>query len=491
MIPDLITFSDTAKYADAGRSMIETGQYVIHHSFFDPIALQKGIQTFPANFPPLPSMVMGAAFSLFGSSDRVIIGLGIFFYLLLLLSVFCLASHIFSKKVGLLATVLLVCDRYYFFYAQNFTPEILLAIWIILAAYFLTRPGYQKIFVVIPLILSFLTKQQYSVVLAAVVISVYFQITRNFSLSDKLKITGVMALLVAGFIGLGNLNVASNLSPIKAMYSANMMPGVTPGDYLRGEVTNPIGIKTVLSKLFYNLYNFAKDPTRITSLFIIFGAIFALSFQSHKKHKIFDVIVFAFVLLILLTIASAISLPNARYIHPVTPLLCVIAAAGLLNITDSIKHGGTVLILLVFISIIPTIGMFTLDKRYEMSHQNIDKPSSVKVISQLIDEQTDGGLILTNLDAWGAWYNRLNTMWFPLSMNQLEGFDQNVKYIAITDYNSQDADFRLNDWADLLSDRNIKNNPVTAKYVMIYREAIKATEVRENAPVQIIILKHK
>lgn len=488
MIPDLITFSDTAKYADAARSLAEGAGYVVHHSFYDVTLLKPGVTSFVANFPPLPSWIMAFLFSIFGSNDRIIVGVGIFTYLVLALCIFGLTKKFFSSSAGLFATLLFFTDPYFYFYARNFTPELLISLWILLAVYILTLPGKNKMLVLVPIFLSYLTKQQYSVIFVAIILTAYIWITRGYSLTKKVKFALVAMLGLLFLTMIGNLNVASNLSPIKAMYSANMLPGVIPGDYLRGEITAPIGIKAIVSKLFYNVYNFGKEPTRLTSQLILFLALLALGVKTKIDSPINIVRNFAYLLLVLLIFACSISLPNARYVHPVTPLLCVLGGAVFWELSKKSREFRTPIILLVVLSLIPVIGSITIDYRYLSKINNFDKPTSVKVISQAIDDHTDKGLIITNLDAWGAWYNRLNTMWFPLSIKQIA--DKNdVSYIAITDYNASDADFRLNDWGILFENNGFEKSILSGKYVMIYKDVIKADQVRENKDIKIVILK--
>jgi hypothetical protein len=77
-----------------------------------------------------------------------------------------------------------------------------------------------------------------------------------------------------------------------------------------------------------------------------------------------------------------------------------------------------------------------------------------------------GELIVTNLDSWAAWYHDLTTMWFPLSPEMLT--NNPPKYIVLTNYLEDDADFALNAWKEVVyTPYKIENEFLSKNYILL------------------------
>jgi len=105
-----------------------------------------------------------------------------------------------------------------------------------------------------------------------------------------------------------------------------------------------------------------------------------------------------------------------------------------------------------------------------------------------------GELIITNLDAWAAWYQGLTTMWFPVKPDFLGTYDQSLKakYIVITNYLEDDGDFALGEWQEVVyTPHAIKNQFLQDNYFVLDTFIIAPEEVYENRQYQGTILLKK
>jgi len=151
------------------------------------------------------------------------------------------------------------------------------------------------------------------------------------------------------------------------------------------------------------------------------------------------------------------------------------------------------LVILVFFITLPTIGHYTLDARARAQQFNIGQPPAYKQIASVMAENIPKGrLIITNLDAWAAWYFRLSTMWFPLEIEMLEGYQDKVDYIVITNYKEHDGDFALGEWKEVVyQPENIQNKFLTQNYQILKTFVIQADTVYDNKTYQGTILIRK
>lgn len=190
------------------------------------------------------------------------------------------------------------------------------------------------------------------------------------------------------------------------------------------------------------------------------------------------------------------SLPNARYVHPVIPLLIIafsILLTDLLTGLDSMKKNVAIGLVLIVITL-PVTGQLTLDYRFRRGQYNYGSPPAYKRISaEMAKYINPGELTVTNLDAWGSWYNNLSTMWFPLSMDMLnlhENKQSYLKYIVITNYKEQDGDFSLGEWKEVLENpRNLKSEYLSQNFKLVEEFNISSSEIYEKQEVKGVIFK--
>lgn len=472
--------------------MISGDGLVIHHSFFSPATLaayQPG-HSWPANFLPLSSWIMSFFFKFLPINDFSIAIIGYLFFIICLGLTFLIAKKLHSPRAGIVATLLFASSLFFYDYAQNASSEIFFTLEILLFVYLALQKSKIRWLSLFPLVLMFLTRQQ--AILFLLSIPAYFVIFHLKSWRTRL-ITVLSAVVILSSLYLvAKRDVSSIYSPLKPFYSAQSSAGANSGVYLRGQDYKKDNIvpKAIVSKIFYNIYNFAKDPERLAPSVIFF--LFILSFFSPKNRQF---TYFTATVLVFFILGAAASLPNARYVHPIMPLVFISTSLTLIQILDKfspLNLNFKLFLVLIFIAI-PTLGYFTLDARFRRQQFNFDKPTVYRQISDVLAKDIPKGqLIITNLDAWAAWYQGLTTMWFPLSPNHMEGYQDKINYIAITNYLENDGDFALGEWREVVySPDTINNKFLKDNYKILKTFVIQPDQVYENKEYKGTILVRK
>jgi hypothetical protein len=462
-----LTFSDSAKYAEAAKNLLSTGHLTINHSFFSPakLDLYSSGNSFAAGFLPLPSYFLSLVFRFFPVSDQTVIAAGLCLFVILGLLTYLLTYKLtHSSFESLFAGILVLTNPYLIEYGLNASSEIFFSIELVLLLIFFYS---KRLFILffIPLLLLFLTRQQATIVL----ISLIFYLASNFLInkrfSFKLKVFAILFVVALFPIAfkLSRLTDTSSFSPGKAFGSIYLPNNIPPSNYLRGNYYT-LNFAQIVSKAFYNLYNFLKFPERIIAPEIIFLFFISLFFKLPQALKKFRL--FSFILFFAFLFAASLTLPNARYLHPLLPLIVILSTISLFEISSllspNIKKVFLTICLLYFV--FPTFTTFTLDRRSDKSTLNINKPPAYKVIADYMSTKIPTGhLIITNLDAWAAWYHGLTTMWFPYTPSLLSDYVDKVDYIVITDYLSDNSDFYLNDWQQILDSPTKISDPLLNK----------------------------
>lgn len=496
----MFNFSDSAKYAEAANNLLFGKGLSINHSFFD-LNLLSNFQinhSFPAGFLPGTSMILSIIFKIFGTSDTSILIAGLLFYILCATLVFLIAKTVASTKAGIISVCLFASSLFFHEYLNNFSSEIPFTLEILLITYFFLRvnkPIYKWPLILVLFIAACFTRQQVSVVLLSLATSVIIMQYFAFSSDQKKKtIPIVFVLIFVSAIGLF-LTRNSNISPLTLIGATNISSTQAPGVIIRGGQMTLNQQESLFSKVFYNTYNFAKAPERLafSPIFLLFIVFLFLKSPSNKSlsFKLFSG--FSFVLFIL---AASATIPNARYVHPIMPLIYIGSGIALVEISKMISNKriiSTAFIIssLLFITL-PTIGHHTLDARAISRTQNTNQPTIYRQIAKVMGENLPKGhLIVTNLDAWAAWYEGLTTMWFPLKPEMLN-IKNKPEYIVITNYLENDRDFALGDWKEVVYAPNkISNKFLKDNYVVIKTFIIDPKENRESIEIKGTILKLK
>lgn len=484
-----LTFSDSAKYAEAARSFLSGQGFSIHHSFFSSTDLISYLpdQSWPAGFLPANSLLLAAAFKFLPVNDTTIAFVGYLSLALCAGLVFLIAKKLHSVRAGFVAALLFASSLFFFEYAGNASTEIFFTAEILLFTYLVLQKNEFRWLVPLPLLLMFLTRQQTTLFLLALATYFVFFSLKRWRL--RLVAILVIAIFFTGLYLLARRDVSSIYSPLKPFYSAQTSAGVNQGLYLRGQTyaTTPVSYRSFAVKVFYNVYNFVKNPDRLapSAIFLLF--IFSFFTPKHRQFTYYTATILFFFIL-----GASASLPNARYIHPVIPLVIISASLTLVSVLEkfSPKHLNLKSAITLIFLTIPTLGYFTLDARFRRQQFNLEKPPVYRQISKLMAESIPRGkLIITNLDAWAAWYEGLTTMWFPVSPDLLSGYQDKVSYIVITNYKEHDGDFALGAWREVVYQPNqIKNQFLKANYRLLKTFTISPDQIYENQPYQGTVL---
>lgn len=482
-----LTFSDSAKFAQAALNFVHGQSLKISHSFFSPqyISVYSPGDMFQANFLPLTSWILSFVFKCFPATDQTITLTGLLFFSLSALLVFFIGKKLHSVKAGLVSLIFFLSSLFFQEYVLNFASEIVFFFEILLFVYLLLLPNKYKFLSLIPLASMFYTRQQASIFLGGYLITMLlvFIATKVEKIKWRLIITAASVLIIGIFI---------NLSATKISGSFNIGAGSNFGTYIRGGEYRSLGLAGLVSKIFYNFYNFIKAPERLAFPVVIF--LFVYSLFTKNKHKLLGYFkVFSFISLFSFMLAASATLPNARYVHPIIPLVMISAGIGLIELTKNIpkKLQSLSLVVLVVFIVLPTIGYYTLDARARAKQFNIGQPPAYKQIASVMaDSLPKGKLIITNLDAWAAWYEGLTTMWFPLEISMLEGYQDKVDYIVITNYKENDGDFALGEWAEVVyQPEEISSKFLSENYKLLKSFTIEPQDIYENQEFKGTILK--
>src|SRR3989304_5268493 len=171
-----LTFSDSAKFADAARSFLSGQGLSVHHSFFDVTLLRNYFHgsVWPGGSSPLISFILSLFFRFLPQTDLTIAIAGMFLFVLSSALVYFIALKLHSHLTAIVAILFFLLNPYLIQYAVNASSEILFILIILIFEFvFLYAPGKLKTLSVIPLVLLFLTRQQAPVFLAAAALSIF------------------------------------------------------------------------------------------------------------------------------------------------------------------------------------------------------------------------------------------------------------------------------------------------------------------------------
>jgi 4-amino-4-deoxy-L-arabinose transferase-like glycosyltransferase len=474
-----IKFSDSAEFADIARNLISGRGYDTTFSFFlKPLFTGMWI-------PPVMPLSIAAFFKIFGVSDFAVIATSFFFFLLSLIFVFLLAKKIFrSNLVGILSTLAVGFNYDLIHYATSGASESPFIFEIVAATYFVSlKKRWATIISFSLLVLSYFTRPQAFIYIAGIIL--YMLLINLKSMKALAYFVGILiaGLLVDKFV-LGPLSGKYFLYSILGKGSTVLSQvgvGQSASDQLRsGALTYGFSVAESLKKVFYNLYNFYKLLPQIINPYLF--ALFAIGIFRWTKDKVQNSLKVASVFMVLITfLVTAASIPFFRYIHPVVPLVYIIAVGTLVEVISNfqfpisnqfsifnlkISKKSFIILASFFIILIfgvgQSLGIIFLDSRFERNTHNVGKPPVYVVLSQILKTNTNPNqVVITNLDTWGSWYGERKTVWFPLMPKQLiDPATGEIPFDAIylTSYLIDDQNYYMGaDW------RLIYNNPDNAK----------------------------
>lgn len=452
-----LTFSDGAKYADIARNIIRGSGYVSSFSFWGSVNNAEGILP----FMPYSLVVF---FRMFGISDVTVMATSVFYFVLSLVFVFLLARQIFkSNLTAFLSTIAVGFNHDLIQYAINGASESPFIFEIVATLFFISvRKKWSTFVAILILVLMYLTRPQAIIYILG---SAIYYLFLNFPWKKAAKFS-IGALLLSTIIyllfsGRGSFAITQNL------------PGVATSDALRGGLYE-ISILTLFKKLFYNLYNFYKLLPQIINPYLF--SLFVLGCIKWGKKVDQNIFKISTIFMTLATfLATALTIPFFRYIHPIIPLVYIVGVGTLVEVVSGFitnlrsVHSKfriyktylvvvTCFALILLFCIGQTIGMLLLDSRFERSIYNVEKPPVYVQLSYILRDNTEvDKIVVTNLDTWGSWYGERKTVWFPLNPKQLinsETGEIPFDAIYLTSYLIDDENYYMGkSW------RQILNNP--------------------------------
>ena len=443
-----INFSDAAKFADIARNLINGSGFNCDFSFWS-----SKIWT-----PPVTSYSIAMFFKIFGTSDFAVIATSFFYFVLTLIFTFLLGRKIFnSKLVGFLSTIAVGFNYDLIYYATNGASESPFIFEIVAASYFASiRKKWAGVVTILFLVLMYFTRPQAFIYIAGII---FYWLLVNFKL--KKSLIYFMGVTVAAF-----LFDRFVLFPLSGKYFLYSITGKTFGfsfdqssvasGVLRGAAsTIGGGVVQIFKNIFYNLYNFFKLIPQIVSPYLF--AVFAIGLFIKTRTKFESSFKIASVFMIALTLlVSAASIPFFRYLHPIIPLIYVIAVGTIVKILEFQMTKRTHLflascILILLFGVGQTLGVLLLDSRFERNTHNVGKPPVYVELSKILKTNTDpDDIVVTNLDTWGSWYGERKTVWFPVEPKQIiDPTTGKISFDAIylTSYLIDDANYYMgNNW---------------------------------------------
>lgn len=472
---NFLSFSDSAKYADIAKNIYSGLGYISNFTFWSQSVFKYlKIGLFSSSLtPPVMPFSIAAFFKIFGVNDFAVIATSIFYFVLTLFFTYLLGKKIFnSKLVGALSTLAVGASYDLIHYATNGASESPFIFEIVAGLYFASlRKKWASFITVLFLVLMYFTRPQAFIYIAGIIL---YWLLVNFKIKKAL-------VFFVGVLGIGLLVDHFILLPLNGKYFLYSILGrglesgynqsSTASDVLRGVAVVAPSIFQIAKNIFYNLYNFYKALPDIINPY--FFALFVIGLFIPPSRKATEGQVnlqsgfkLSSIFMILVTLlVTAASIPFYRYLHPVIPLVYIIAMGTIVTIINyqlSISNKFSIfrfhfskqiaLLLITFFLIVlfgvgQTVGKFVLDSRFEAKTYNVGKPPMYVELSKILKENTEpDDVVITNLDTWGSWYGERKTIWFPVEPKQLiDPSTGEIPFDAIylTSYKIDDANYYM------------------------------------------------
>jgi len=517
-----LTFSDAAKFADIARNLINGLGYGAKFTFWGGGTFElvkHGL--FPSTWtPPLMPLFIAGFFKTFGISDITVIATSIFFFILLVLFTYLLGNRLFGRVAGLLSALAVASNINLIDYATSGASELLFAFEIVIAAYLITlKKKRATLLTFIFMVLMYFTRPQAFIYIAGLILYWLLIIFKN-----NKAIIMFLGVLMAGFLVdhfiLSSFAGKYFIYPIIGRGEYALKQITTSGassDALRGAFQQATST-SVIKIIFYNLYNFYRLLPQIASPYL--WAFFIIGLLMRGKDKIANAFRISVIFIVLTTfLATALTIPLFRYLHPVIPFVYISAVATLVWIVEkmvsdwllvaggklrsqitshrSLITGVMSTTLICFFVVGQTLGVIFLDSRFEKNTHNVGKPPVYVVLSRILKDNTmPDQIIITNLDTWGSWYGERKTVWYPLTPGQIippKGERSPFDVIYLTSYLMDDENYYMGEeWRQIFENpKNPKDEFIAKNYKFVKEFSITADETFEKQSARAILLVKK
>ena len=517
-----LRFSDGAKFADIARNIVQEEGYVRSFTFFGERAITwPKDQYFNADqMPPLMPYSMAAAFRVFGVSDSSVILTSSLFFLASVVASYFVGKHLFGGLVGFLSALSIASNINLLDYATSGASEIALIFSVLVGFYFLLVGGKLGYFLsALSMYLVYLARPQAIIFIFGFI---FYMLIRRFGLSKAIVVSAVLGVLTFAVdrLVIYPLSWSRGFAPLleRGFQSIAAHPlSESPSDVLRGAGVRAGSYQEILSKLFYNLFNFYKRIPDIMSPYLAFS--FVLGFFIGSKKSEVQAGKFSVLVIVIATFfAAALTIPFFRYIHPVVPLVYIFAVGGLVEMIgrssktqtlipkqlpkikfkiskDQFVNLTSIFLILVFVVGLSAMTLF-VDWRFNRQVYNLDKPPVYALFGGELKAVTgEDDVILTNLDTWGSWYGERKTIWLPVEPAKLVVADKQTTYDAIflTDYLADDENHYLGEeWKSLLDDpAGATEGLLEGNFEYVETIYAEADEVFENTAFKAVLFLRK
>ena len=525
-----LTFSDGAKYAIIARNLFEGKGFVTDFSFWGGNLFSAG------GIPHLIPYSILPFFKILGVSDFAVAASSFFYFLLLVVFVFFLAKKIYGPLVGALSSLALAANLSFLDYATSGASEPAFTAELVLGLYLLTlKRRLATVLSLLVIILMYFTRPQAFIFIAGLF---FYWLLVNFGLRKSLIMffgLGVVGILLDRFL-IYPLSFKYPLTPVfyrglQSIYTYSSTTAVS--DSLRGGAISTLGLTDVIKKVFYNLYNFYRLLPQIASPYM--WGLFAIGLFVWSKDRLQNSLKITTIFMVVITfLVTALTIPFFRYLHPVVPLVYLVAVSTLVWIVGEItksqtlnskqiqipklqksknkllgfrilnlgfdKEKAVILIssFLVFFFVVgQTLGVVFLDSRFKAKQVNKGKPPVYVQLSWLLRDNTSkSDVIITNLDTWGSWYGERKTIWFPLKPDQLippEGKEDPFDAIYLTSYLMDDENYFMGDkWRQMFFNPEIIEDKFIAEnYELKGVYVVKPQDSYEKQEARAVLFKRK
>ena len=494
-------FVDSARYADVARNFLQDGYFITKFSF--PINLHPFGNGWLVNLPPLHIATITVFFKIFGISDFAVILQSAFFFILGAALVFLLADQLFGRRVAIFSAIIYAFTPQLLNYAKDGASEPIFIFELLFISYLVVLNKRWSLFLGgLILGLSIFTKLQSYIfipIFTAWVILLYNKNLRQLASF----LSGFVLILIMHIAGILFGHYSLIAVPFYLAFQQSSL--FTGDDIARSGIIKQVdlsfflqNLRVLLSKIFYNLYNFYKSIFTFTNLLPswtspLIVVIYLLSNINFLRKEAGEIRIFRFIVVLMVLgsfILAAATSPHIRYVHLTIPFIIILSVDFIDKILTKFGFNTRLVnvfmtIILVFFMVIPFLGTRFLDTRFNDRLFNIDKPYTHKVLGEKIGELTkETDIVATNLDSWGSWYGNRKTILIPLNIQGFETLDKKIKIDAIflTDFQKDNQDHPLvGDW-DLLynTDETLNSGFVGENFALVKSGTISANEIYEN-----------
>jgi 4-amino-4-deoxy-L-arabinose transferase-like glycosyltransferase len=471
-----ISFSDSAKYADIANNILEGNGYSRSFTFFSGIKNSNDFKsTWLADWPPpVTPLLISLSFKVFGVSDLSLKITTILFFMFTLLVVCVFTRRMYGDLAAVLVFFAIGFNHTLLKYAVSGGTEIIFIFEIVLGFYLLSlSKKWANLLTLLLSMLMYLTRPQFFIFCFGFLIYYLFN-KYTFKKGILIFISLIAAWMAVDVTFLSKFNGIGFLYSVFS-FGPYGLSNVDASDQLRG-VAGQINFQQILSRLFYNLYNFYKALPEIMNPYLF--ALFVISLFTLSKGKLQRSFNLSVIFMVGLTfLVTALTIPFYRYLHPVVPLIYIVGVGALVEIFKDHKFKNIITIFLIlFFAVGQTLGIVFLDSRFERKTHNVGKaPIYAEMSYKLKEISGKDDVILTNLDTWGSWYGERKTIWFPLEPNMILPVKENIDYIYLTSYKMDDENYYMGkEW------REIFTNPKTQKVLPDYKFVVEYEFKAEN-----------